>query len=478
MRRWVSLLTSVLFLGLLSGTSAAVGTDGSDTEARTDQASRRVARNFEVVGRNSLLNRGMNSALAIHRNWAYVGSRTDGDHVNPGILVLDIADPTKPVVVNRIDRPEQALPGQTSRELRVWPEQDLLMVLNFSCSSFIHACADQEVTPTIQFFDIRGSKAAAPELIHTYRPAREPHEFYLWDDPRRPGRALLYMSTPGGPDNLLVADISRVRQGEVREIFSGIRIPGEALHSLSVTPRGGRAFLAYLEKGFLVADTTDFRRDRPDPTMRLVTKPRNAADWAGPGAHSAVPIFGTSFALVTDEVYGEFGGLLDGHGCPWGWTRIVDVDNPRQPAVAAQYRVLPYNSRRFCDDVGYQRDNFASFAAHNPTLTRNLAFITWHSAGLQVVDIDHPRNPNRAGQFSPKPLSSVFTEDPALSSGNDKVVMWSYPVIKDGLIYVVDLRNGLYVLRYTGDHAKEVRRIGFLEGNSNRGAAVRLASTR
>jgi uncharacterized repeat protein (TIGR01451 family) len=46
-------------------------------------------------------------------------------------------------------------------------------------------------------------------------------------------------------------------------------------------------------------------------------------------------------------------------------------------------------------------------------------------------------------------------------------VMWSYPIIRDGLIYVVDIRNGLYILRYTGPGAEEVAAISFLEGNSN-----------
>jgi hypothetical protein len=40
--------------------------------------------------------------------------------------------------------------------------------------------------------------------------------------------------------------------------------------------------------------------------------------------------------------------------------------------------------------------------------------------------------------------------------------MWSYPIIK-GLIYVVDIRNGLYILRYTGPHASEVARVRYLE---------------
>jgi hypothetical protein len=42
---------------------------------------------------------------------------------------------------------------------------------------------------------------------------------------------------------------------------------------------------------------------------------------------------------------------------------------------------------------------------------------------------------------------------------------------------VVDIRNGLYVLRYTGPHAKEVKRIRFLEGNSSLGDARRLANS-
>jgi hypothetical protein len=40
---------------------------------------------------------------------------------------------------------------------------------------------------------------------------------------------------------------------------------------------------------------------------------------------------------------------------------------------------------------------------------------------------------------------------------------------------VIDIRNGLYVLRYTGPHQGEIKHIQFLEGNSNLGDALRLA---
>ena len=43
--------------------------------------------------------------------------------------------------------------------------------------------------------------------------------------------------------------------------------------------------------------------------------------------------------------------------------------------------------------------------------------------------------------------------------------MWSYPIMRDGLIYIVDIQSGLYVLRYTGPGAEAVEQITLAEGN-------------
>jgi hypothetical protein len=89
--------------------------------------------------------------------------------------------------------------------------------------------------------------------------------------------------------------------------------------------------------------------------------------------------------------------------------------------------------------------------------------------------VSDPGLPAQAGWFSPTPLPTVANEDPALSRGPNKVVVWSFPIIRNALIYVIDIRNGLLVLRYTGPHADEVSTIGFLEGNSDIGDATRIA---
>jgi len=153
-----------------------------------------------------------------------------------------------------------------------------------------------------------------------------------------------------------------------------------------------------------------------------------------------------------------------------------DVADPTQPQLIAEYKIRQ-NAPAFQGSPGDDAatEQFTSYSSHDPTMTRNLIIEAWHSGGLQVIDVSNPRRPRQAGWFSPTPLSSVALEDPALSRGPNKVVVWSFPIIRDGLIYVVDIRNGLYILQYTGRHSNEVDRVKFLEGNSNLGDAGRIA---
>jgi hypothetical protein len=424
-----------------------------------------------LIGHDPLSERGMNAGLAVWGTHAYVGSRTDGSdgHRRPGVLVVSIRDPSRPHVVGEIGRPNEGALGETSRELRIWPEERLLLVLNFGCDPILHDCTPAPVTPTIRFYDIAGPHAAEPKLVATYEPSRTPHEFYLWRDPDDEGRALLFMSTPGTLDALLVTDISRAREDRFVELarwtanFPDVGSDPD-LHSLSVSPDGAIAYLAYLTNGFFMVDTSEVARGDPRPRIRPLTPLEHRLEWEGWGAHSAVPIPGRRLVLTTDEVYGS--SEPDG-GCPWGWVRLIDVSDAIHPAIVGEYRVLPFNDPARCEEISEERDFGSSFSSHNPTVTEHLAFVAWHSAGLQVFSTVDPDRPVQVAEFVPRPLRSVATEDPALSSGVDQVVMWSYPIVRDGMIYVVDIRNGLYILRYDGPFADEVSSTRFVEGNSN-----------
>lgn len=137
---------------------------------------------------------------------------------------------------------------------------------------------------------------------------------------------------------------------------------------------------------------------------------------------------------------------------------------------------LPENTLPFLEaGIDDATREFTSYSSDAATVTPHLALVTWHSAGLQAIDLLVAPHPKQVGAFSPEPLPPVATEDPALSRGPGKVVMWGYPIVDRGLIYVVDIRNGLYIVRYTGPHADELDDLSSLQGDSNLGSAAAAA---
>ena len=460
---------------------------------------------IEQVGHEPLMNRGMNAAIAVHGDYAYIGSRTDGGHVDEetgelmphgGIMIVDISDPSEPELLGP---PLFPAPGESSRELRVWRSQDVLIVLNTNCGQgdMLHHCTAPSVS-NFRFYDIGGANATDPQLLTQLDV--NTHEFYLWEDPNDPDRALMFAGNASTNPNCTVSDIgvnscplevwdiSGVPQGDdpvsLYGAFGGphgytrvppspapVQVPGGGLHSLSISNDGSTAYYALLTGGFAVVDVSDFSDGAPFPQPHPITVNALRPHWPGPGAHSAVKFWGRDWAYVSDEVYGTATGSA--HGCPWGWARMVDISDPTAPTVKGEYR-LPENDPSTC---GTWNPPHTSYSAHNPTLTPHVVLTTWHSGGFQAIGIQNPMRPYQLAEFFPEPLDEVMLEDPRLSDDPDtgrheKVVMWSYPVVKDGLIYVVDLRNGLYVLKYRGAFEKEIQRIRFLEGNSNQGNAL------
>ena len=454
---------------------------------------------FQLVGHDPLSNRGMNAALAVYQHYVYVGSRTDASagHVHPGVQIVDARNPEHLRTVGEINGPFEAQPYLTSRELRVIPDQKLLVVLNFKCSVVIHACAAPpkgvKVASNFTFYDI--SNPAHPRYVSTYTPQEKPHEFFLWHDPSRAGRTLMYYTTPttavsptendATPANLVVTDVSQARSGTFTDlarfnpndrISQSLRTPDEtdALHSVSVRFDGRRAYLAYLGSGMLVLDTTQLADAQPHPQLALVTDPAKRPSWGNPGDHSEVKVPGRPYTLSTTEVYGTFTDPED--HCPWGWVRLIDIRDETAPKVVGEFKTA-HNDPSRCSSYNAGTLERSSYASHNPTVVGGkLALVTWHSDGLQALDISDPTHPGSAGSFLPQPLTSVATEDPALGGGDSHVQAWSYPVVSDGLVYMVDIRNGLYVLRYHGRNGNPLRDIGFLEGNDNFGDAARFGS--
>ncbi len=416
---------------------------------------------LEIVGHHDVVVRGMNSALAIAGTTAYVGSRIDGK----GVIIFDIADPTNPQLVGEIGPPDEGVAGMSSRELRAVDDLNLLVVLNLQCSPTLHGCAMGAAEPeNLKFYDI--TDRVHPRLVSTVEfpgtviAKPSPHELFLWRDPADPSRVLVYVAAPG-PSALWILDVTNPAMPTQLLRWDPIKMGGlpsggqdNILHSVSVSPDGRTGYLSHQTAGLAVVDLSTIA-DRGTPAVTMVTPPANALTFGVMGPHSAVEVPDRPLLFVTEEVYpAPFGA-----GCPWGHARLVDITDPTTPATTGEF-ALPEN------DPGCAFDGaMTAFTAHNATVTKNLAFVTWYAGGLQALDISDPANPRQLAELRPEPLSQVSVEDPGL--GGSPIEMWSYPVIQDGIIWVVDVRNGLYAIRYTGAFEDEVTSLHFAEGNSN-----------
>jgi hypothetical protein len=415
---------------------------------------------FEIVGHSPLGARGMNSALAVAGDTVYVGSRGD---VDP-IVIVDVADPERPTVVGELG---PAVPGISSRELRVVPELDLLLVLSLQCSPDLHGCSPRGETEGLKLYDIADRRA--PRLLHLHPitggpiARRSPHEMFVWRDPADPARVLVLVAAPSPPSqpSLEIVDVG-TRAPAVVARWDAIRDGGlppvgteNIMHSIAASDDGRHGYVSHQHGGLFVIDLGAVVDREEPPEIAMVTPPDQVLHFGAMGPHSAVPVPGRPLLVTTEEVYPPPFGA----GCPWGHVRLVDIADPARPMLAGEF-LLPEN-RGDCASAPER----TAFTAHNATATRDLAFVTWYAGGLHAIDISDPARPVGVAELRPDPLPSVTAEDPGL--GGHLVAMWSYPVIQDGLMYVVDSRNGLYVLRYHGPFSAQVRERGFLEGNSN-----------
>jgi hypothetical protein len=371
---------------------------------------------FELVGHQAFGAIGWHAGLALHDDCAYVGNRSSGS-----AAIVDISDPAMPAPIGAIPFGAEGQPV----ELRTLPERDLLVVADFG-NGRLHA------------FDV--ADCAAPVQRDVVDLPGAPHEFYLWDDGEQ---ALVFGAMFDHADtDLLVFDVTD--PSSIREVArwsaeqAGV---GGLLHSISLSADGRHAYLAMWNGGVLVAEL-----DLPDLRVR-----RDSAGQVQPAAliaaHSVVPLQQDgepSFLLATAEIW----------RCPFSEAFVLNVGDPARPHVVARVG-LPENR---CDDLPAAD---ASFTPHNPLVVGDLVFISWYAGGLQVLDASDPLAPRRVAQFVPAGEGAA----PVSYIGSYPVQTWSYPILRDGYLYVVDIQSGLYVLRYTGPGAEDVAAVPHAEGN-------------
>ena len=449
---------------------------------------------------------GNNGGVALVGHCAFVGRWHDYTGEN-GIQIVDVADPADPHVVGSV--PGSAIPDAVAREIRAidLPGYKLLTAMTFS--KYLDAGLTTAGQNAFYFWTFENGDCTKPVSAGRFdtRPFRG-HEFFQWLDPVHSvdghPRILEFLTTPLSGTDVVVIDASKPQKAKFIGVFNSGMIPlslteanldpsipigiGKYTHSISLTPDGKRAFVSHWDGGYFTADTSTFAAATPIGVIRAAGLSSVPLVYPASGVgntHSSVLSPDSNTVVVGDEVY------VTTDGCPFGWMHVLDAGSQTQrPSELAQFR-LPENETINCGADGLVADRNASgkpldgtFSMHNQTVTKRFVITSWYGGGVRVIDIGNRSAPAEAAFFVPKPIPEISSipDTPAPVYGKTEatdddwwVATWSYPVIRDGLIYVADVRSGLYILRATPGSALATDLAGFrfTDGNSNLGAFLK-----
>lgn len=443
---------------------------------------------------------GNNGAVTLLGDCAFVGRWHDYNESSRrnGVSIIDIADRTAPAYVGEIAATIR--PGGVAREIRAidLPNLKMLVVLIFS-----QALGDRS-NNLVQTYTFPSGSCREPVLTGTFNMvAFRGHEFFLWVDPDGTHnvdgspRVLAFITAPVSAPNLLVADLSRpatplpvglydAGQPVVSPNEPAGTYLGNYAHSLSLSDDGREVYVSYWDGGYFTADASAFALGGGGtftPAGARSVPLRYGLEEFG-NTHSAVKVPGSNHVVVGDEIY------ISTDGCPFGWMRLIDIgDAVTPPSQRGEFR-LAENRPENCDpatkqvtsrnSLGNQIDG--TFSMHNQTLVGRYALVSWYGGGMRIVDVADPAQPAEVGAFVPVPVADtdskpstsapIYRSESPTNTSAWWVSMWSYPVVRDGLIYVVDTRNGLFILEPApgAPFAEAVATTSFSEGNSNLGA--------
>ncbi len=206
-----------------------------------------------------------------------------------------------------------------------------------------------------------------------------------------------------------------------------------------------RAWLSYGGGGMVVLDVSSI--EQPRLVSRFRVSPPFRGGLHGAGVHTALPLPRRRLVVVNGEAGEErcaeplnFAGIVD----------VADETNPRLLSILPHPRPspgLPFAS--YCDKGG-------RFGPHNTHLSQgrpeledrdDRVYLTWFNAGLRVFDISDPREPVEVAHFVPP--DPVMRYGPLPTSG---LVTQSEDVLVDrrGFMYLSDKNQGIYILRASG----------------------------
>ena len=376
------------------------------------------AKNMRLIGHTDLDGKGDGNQITIVDGYAYVGHM--GVH-DVGTSVVDVSDPTEPVVVAQLERPPYTMTHKTQ------VLGDLLLVNHqrsrfepgpegsWSAGMAIFDISKREEPRQIGFFEVPGLG------IHRMAVGEAPYAYVSRTDGGFIGRYLgiVDLSDPTRPDEvgcwwLPGQHVAANEPLDWNPLERNVRLH----HGL---PDGDRIYCGWGDAGFVIVDISD--KARPQFVSHVDFGPDSS------DTHTALKLPGRDVVLVVDEQLTSTIGQQR-------HVRVMDVSDERRPRVVATLPVPPgFDLHR----------RGVRFGPHNLHEMRpgtfidpNIVYLTYFAAGLRVYDVSDSHNPVEIAWLVPE-----------APPGREAIQINDVLVTADRLVYATDRHvGGLYVIEH------------------------------
>jgi hypothetical protein len=222
-------------------------------------------------------------------------------------------------------------------------------------------------------------------------------------------------------------------------------------HGFALSSDGNRGYVAALNQGLIVVDTSEIQARKPSPRMPEISR----LDWpyrSVPQINIPVTIGGRPYLVEVDEFAADEEGNFDfeGNAPHVGAARIIDISDERAPNVVSNIR-LQVNQPKYRDQIGGDpgaSSPLQGYAAHYCGVPRQadpgIVACSFIASGLRVFDIRDPYDPREVAYFVAPPAPSPVVAE----RSNFAMSKPAFDVARRHVWYT-DGNSGLYAVRLT-----------------------------
>jgi hypothetical protein len=216
-------------------------------------------------------------------------------------------------------------------------------------------------------------------------------------------------------------------------------------HGLSIRADGNRAYVAGINSGLIILDTSEVQARVLNPTVREVAR----LQWSTMSIpQNAIPVTieGHPYAVEIDE----FGGQKK-----VGAGRIIDIADERQPRVVSNLRLEVHQPENFAaqeNDNGAQNpvQGYAGHYCNVPTrVDPGIVACSMILSGLRVFDIRDPLKPREIAYFNAPVTPRIIPPLGIVPAPSNWAMSSPSFVPQRGEIWYSDGLSGFYAVRVT-----------------------------